>query len=51
MTTRISSRLSVQFAMTFRAPRLAFFLISGALTLQAQTAPPTPKPSPDVARR
>jgi hypothetical protein len=34
--------------MTLRAPRLTFFLISGALTLQAQTAPPAPKPPPDV---
>jgi hypothetical protein len=34
--------------MTLRAPRLTFFIISGALALQAQTAPPTPKPSPDV---
>jgi hypothetical protein len=34
--------------MTFREPLLAFFLITPALTLQAQTPPPTPKPSPDV---
>jgi hypothetical protein len=34
--------------MTFRALRLTFLVISGALALQAQTAPPTPKPSPDV---
>jgi (4-O-methyl)-D-glucuronate---lignin esterase len=34
--------------MTLRALRLTFLLISGALALQAQTAPPTPKPSPDV---
>ena len=31
-----------------RALRLTFLLVSGALTLPAQTAPPTPKPSPDV---
>ena len=31
-----------------RALRLTFLFISGALTLPAQTAPPTPKPSPDV---
>ena len=46
-------RLETDFPMTMRvtsrrALRLAFFLISGALTLPAQTAPPTPKPSPDV---
>jgi hypothetical protein len=35
--------------MTRTAPlRLTFFIISGALTLHSQTAPPTPKPSPDV---
>ena len=35
--------------MTLRAPlRLTFLIISGALTLHSQTAPPTPKPSPDV---
>jgi hypothetical protein len=34
--------------MTLRAPRLTFLIISGVLTLQAQTSPPTPKPSPDV---
>jgi hypothetical protein len=45
---RITSRPSTQFGMTLRAPRLTFFIISGALALQAQTAPPTPKPSPDV---
>ena len=31
-----------------RASRLTFLFVSGALTLAAQTAPPTPKPSPDV---
>jgi hypothetical protein len=34
--------------MTRRAPRLTFLIIGGALSLQAQTAPATPKPSPDV---
>jgi hypothetical protein len=48
MTMRITSRASTQSALTLRAPRLTFLLISGALTLQAQTAPPTPKPSPEV---
>jgi hypothetical protein len=48
MTMRITSRASTQLALTLRARRLTFFLISGTLTLLAQTAPPTPKPSPDV---
>ncbi len=48
MTMRITSRPSTQSATTLRAARLTFLIISGALTLQAQTAPPTPKPSPDV---
>jgi hypothetical protein len=39
MTMRVSSR---------RARRLTFLFISGALTLAAQTAPPTPKAPPDV---
>jgi len=35
--------------MTVRGPlRLTFLIISGALTLHSQTAPPTPKPSPNV---
>src|ERR1700755_2600981 len=37
-----------QFPMTFRELLLAFFLIIPTLKLQAQTPPPTPKPSPDV---
>jgi hypothetical protein len=48
MTMRITSRASTQLALTLRARRLTFFLISGTLTLLAQTAPATPKPSPDV---
>lgn len=39
MTMRITSR---------RALRLTLLLITGTLTLPAQTAPPTPKPSPGV---
>jgi (4-O-methyl)-D-glucuronate---lignin esterase len=36
--------------MAIRGPLLAFFLVSSTLMLQAQTPPPTPKPSPeDVA--
>jgi hypothetical protein len=34
--------------MTLRAPLLAFLLLPPALTSQAQTAPPTPKSSPDM---
>jgi hypothetical protein len=48
MTMRSTSRASTQLALTLRARRLTFFLISGTLTLLAQTAPPTPKPSPDL---
>jgi hypothetical protein len=48
MTLRITSRPSTQFSMTLSAPGLIFLSISSAPTLQAQTAPPTPKPSPDV---
>jgi hypothetical protein len=34
--------------MTLRAPLLAFLLLPPTLTSQAQTAPPTPKSSPDM---
>ena len=34
--------------MPLREPLLALFFITPTLTLQAQAAPPTPKPSPDV---
>jgi hypothetical protein len=36
------------FPATFRRTLVAFVLISPALILQAQTPPPTPKPSPDA---
>jgi hypothetical protein len=44
MTTRVSSPPARQYPLTL----LAFILIGPVLALQTQTAPPTPKPSPDV---